>query len=117
MSGDTGDLAEHVAQQLAAVVIAALRPDPASPDTGPDARAIGSAVHRLGAELGSLLRELEPRPPRADDTLPDATKVDSAVARAAKLAAQIMLSGTHDTDSARPVDRGVTSPRHGGGVP
>lgn len=96
-TGDTGDLAEHVARQLAAVVIAALRPDTTSPDTGPDSRVIGAAVNRLGVELGSLLRQLEPRPARADDTLPDVTKADSAVARAVKLAGQIMLSGTHDT--------------------
>ncbi|MEY7972192.1 hypothetical protein AB8O38_09335 [Saccharomonospora xinjiangensis] len=98
-TADAGDLAERVAQQLAAVVIAALRPDTTTPEAGPDPGVIGAAVDRLGFELGSLLRQLEPRPVRPDDTLPDVTKADSAVARAAKLAGQIMLSGTHDRDS------------------
>ena len=98
MTSEAGDLAERVAQQLAAVFIAALRPDPAAPDTGPDSRTIGAAVERLGVELGSLLRQLEDRPVRSDDTLPGVTKSDSAVVRAAKLARQIMLSGSHDGD-------------------
>ncbi|WP_197319117.1 hypothetical protein [Saccharomonospora sp. NB11] len=98
MTTEAGDLAEHVAQQLAAVVIAALRPDPTSPDSGVDSRTIGAAVERLGTELGSLLRQLEERPARPDDTLPGLTTADSAVVRAAKLARQIMLSGSPDGD-------------------
>lgn len=76
--------AQRVAEQLAAVVIAALRPDTAPLETGPDPDVMGAAVQRIGGELLTLLRELEPDPELS---------ADSAVARAAHLAAQITLSG------------------------
>lgn len=94
-TADAQDLPEQVAKQLAAVVIAAVRPDTVSPELGPDPRIIGEAVDRLGDELVSLLRELEPRTGRGDDdTLPGTHRGESAVARAEELAARIMLSGS-----------------------
>ncbi|WP_007027384.1 hypothetical protein [Saccharomonospora iraqiensis] len=86
----TRDPAELAAQQLAAVVIAALRPDTASDDRGPDPRMIGLAVRRLGDEFGALLRGFE--------SATDERAVDSAVDRAARLATHIMLSGQPHAD-------------------
>lgn len=89
----TRDPAELAAQQLAAVVIAALRPDTASDDDrGPDPRMIGLAVRRLGDEFGALLRGFE--------SATDERAVDSAVDRAARLATHIMLSGQPHADRA-----------------
>lgn len=88
----TRDSAELVAQQLAAVVIAALRPDTAPSDQGPDPRMIGLAVRRLGDEFGALLRGFE--------SATDDRAVDSAVDRAARLATHIMLSGQPHADRA-----------------
>ncbi|WP_298181629.1 hypothetical protein [Saccharomonospora sp.] len=99
-TADPEDLAEQVAQQLAAVVIAALRPDTTPPETGLDPVSIGEAADRLGGELVALLRQLECRPTRSDDTLPGISRGDSAVARAAHLSAQIMLSGMSDSGDA-----------------
>jgi hypothetical protein len=92
-TADSESLAERVAQQLAAVVIAALRPDTTSPDAGPDPESIGEAAGRLGDEFISLLHQLEPRLADPDDTLPGVARGDSAVARAARLSSHIMLSG------------------------
>ncbi len=100
----TRDPAELVAQQLAAVVIAALRPDTASDARGPDPRMIGLAVRRLGDEFGALLRGFE--------SATDEGAIDSAVDRAAHLATHIMLSGqphadgTTDGTHARVTDAG-----------
>ncbi|OQO93922.1 hypothetical protein B1813_05250 [Saccharomonospora piscinae] len=93
---DAEDLAQRVAQQLAAVVIAALRPDTPPTGVAPTPTVVGAAVDRLGGELVMLLRDLEPRPARPDDTMPGVRRTDSAVARAANLAAHIMLSGNPD---------------------
>ncbi|NIJ12417.1 hypothetical protein FHU38_002761 [Saccharomonospora amisosensis] len=76
--------AQRVAEQLAAVVIAALRPDTAPLETGPDPDVMGAAVQRIGGELLALMRQLEPDPELS---------ADSSIARAAHLAAQITLSG------------------------
>ncbi|GAB2986166.1 hypothetical protein LWP59_10155 [Amycolatopsis acidiphila] len=76
----TPNLAEIAAEELAAAVAAALRPDDAPLDYGPCRRGVGAAVERLGAALRELISELTPRAPSSPD---------SAVARATDLAADI----------------------------
>ncbi|WP_019813011.1 hypothetical protein [Saccharomonospora saliphila] len=98
------DPADLAAQQLAAVVIAALRPDSAATDHGPDPRMINLAVRRLGDELGALLRGFESATAAPgtgqDDHHDRAADADSAIARAARLATHILLSGHPHPDSA-----------------
>lgn len=76
----TPDLAETAAEELAAAVAAALRPDDAPLDYDPCRRGVGAAVQRLGAALRDLITELTPKAAPAPD---------SAVARATYLAADI----------------------------
>lgn len=76
----TPDLAETAAEELAAAVAAALRPDEAPLDYDPCRRGVGAAVERLGAALRDLITELTPKAASASD---------SAVARATCLAADI----------------------------
>jgi hypothetical protein len=84
---ETPDLADTAADELAAAVAAALRPDDAPLDYDPCRRGVGAAVERLGAALRDLITELTPKVRSAPD---------SAVARAADLAADIRF--------VRPVD-------------
>lgn len=76
----TPDLAETAAEELAAAVAAALRPDDAPLDYAPCRRGVGAAVERLGAALRDLISELTPKA---------ASAPDSAVVRATYLAADI----------------------------
>lgn len=85
---DEPGAAQWVAEQLAGVVIAALRPDVSSSDGDLVAQSVGDAVQRLGRELLLLLQELE------SETAGVST--DSAIARAAHLAAHITLSDQPD---------------------
>lgn len=87
-TSDDSGAAQRAAEQLAGVVIAALRPDMASTDGRSGTRFIGHAVQRLGGELHLLLRELESETAEASR--------DSAIARAAHLAAHITLSDQPD---------------------
>lgn len=73
--------AGEAAEQLAAAVTAALRPDAAPLDYAPCRQGVGAAVQRLRGALLGLIRELEPRTA--------ATVPDSATARAQHLAADI----------------------------
>lgn len=86
---ETPEPARRVAEHLAAVVIAAVRPD--TPDGDLRSAAITAAAERLGGELLGLLRELEP-----DGTV---RPQDSAIARAAHLAAHITLAEQPDVTS------------------
>jgi len=81
----TGDIvveAGEAAEQLAAAVTAALRPDAAPLDYAPCRQGVSNAVQRLRGALLGLIRELEPRAGTA-------ALEDSAVARAQHLAADI----------------------------
>lgn len=79
----TPNLAEVAAEELAAAVAAALRPDDAPLDYDPCRRGVGAAVERLGAALRELIGELTPKSPSSPD---------SAVARATDLAADIRFA-------------------------
>ncbi|NKQ53919.1 hypothetical protein HFP15_13615 [Amycolatopsis sp. K13G38] len=72
--------AGEAAEQLAAAVTAALRPDAAPLDYAPCRQGVTKAVQGLRSALLGLIRELEPRTGTYDD---------SAVARAQHLAADI----------------------------
>jgi hypothetical protein len=89
MSVDTPDLAARAAEQLAAAVAAALRPDAAPLDYAPCRRGVGAAVERLGIALQRLIQELEPKT--------ETSLADSAITRAHNLAADIRF--------VRPVER------------
>ncbi|GHF60757.1 hypothetical protein FHX82_002687 [Amycolatopsis bartoniae] len=80
MTADRPCLASTAAEELAAAVAAALRPDDAPLDHDPCRRGVGAAVERLGAALRDLITELTPKSTSLSDT---------AVARAADLAADI----------------------------
>ncbi|WAL63944.1 hypothetical protein ORV05_23495 [Amycolatopsis cynarae] len=84
VAADTPELAARAAEQLAAAVAAALRPDATPLDYGPCRRGVGAAVERLGAALCGLIQELEPR----TETLLS----DSAITRAHHLAAEIRFA-------------------------
>ncbi|HJQ47247.1 MAG TPA: hypothetical protein VJ870_13165 [Amycolatopsis sp.] len=73
--------AGEAAEQLAAAVTAALRPDSAPLDYAPCRQGVGAAVQRLRGALFALIRELEPRT--------SAVCADSAITRAQFLAADI----------------------------
>lgn len=81
MMPGTQDLAATAADELAAAVAAALRPDDAPFDHEVCRRGVGAAVDRLGAALLGLIEELTPRVSSGSE--------DSAVARANDLAAGI----------------------------
>jgi hypothetical protein len=80
---ETPNLADTAAQELAAAVAAALRPDDAPLDYDPCRRCVGAAVERLGSALRQLIAELTPRSPSSPD---------SAAARATDLAADIRFA-------------------------
>ncbi|WP_143249931.1 MULTISPECIES: hypothetical protein [Amycolatopsis] len=80
MTADRPCLAATAADELAAAVAAALRPDDAPLDYAPCRRGVGAAVERLGAALRDLITELTPKSPSAGDT---------AAVRATDLAADI----------------------------
>lgn len=79
----TPEVAESAAEQLAAAVAAALRPDDAPFDYDPCRRGVGAAVQRLGVALRDLIDELTP----ASRSAPD-----SAAVRATVLAADIRFA-------------------------
>ncbi|HVW40591.1 MAG TPA: hypothetical protein VHC18_04500 [Amycolatopsis sp.] len=81
--------AGEAAEQLAAAVTAALRPDAAPLDYGPCRQGVGTAVRHLRGALLGLMRALEPH----SGTTPE----DSAVARAQHLAADIRFVRPHET--------------------
>ncbi|HVV09433.1 hypothetical protein [Amycolatopsis sp.] len=80
----TPELTTEAAEELAAAVAAALRPDALPLDYDPCRRGVGAAVARLGDALVRLIEQLEAGT--------SAGCADSAVARAGELAAQVRFT-------------------------
>ncbi|KAA9159765.1 hypothetical protein FPZ12_019230 [Amycolatopsis acidicola] len=81
---ETPELAMEAADQLAAAVAAALRPDSLPLEYDPCRRGVGAAVERLGDALVRLIEQLE--------TGAGSVAGDSAITRAGELAAAVRFA-------------------------